>query len=207
MAYSLGVKTILVTGFEVFGDHASNPTGDAVRAFFAAPELRRIGSFLVLPVTWRGAAQVLLAKRAREHARGVISFGLSPRATELRIERVAFNQTERGLVDNAGEPGTGEALVSGAPDRLVTSSLVGDGVRDALVQRRIPVVDSDDPGRYVCNATYYSTLLAARSGGFASLFVHVPPTVVTGREAPVNTLHDWIREAVLAFARVMTQTQ
>jgi pyroglutamyl-peptidase len=44
----------------------------------------------------------------------------------------------------------------------------------ALTKAGLPVAASDDAGGYVCNATFYRSLIAAPEGRMVG-FVHVPP--------------------------------
>ena len=202
MADSTSMRTVLVTGFESFGVHSRNPTGDAIRVLSADPELMRVASFLVLPVTWRGAPEILVARRWRERSLGCLAFGLAAKSSEMRIERAAYNVSAADAVDNAGVRGTGEPLVPGSPE-IVHASRHADAIRDALIAVGAPVVDSNDPGRYICNATYYAALCAGSQFGFDALFVHVPPTRSSGGVLADETLRAWMRGAILRYAAVL----
>jgi pyroglutamyl-peptidase len=197
--YSRAMRRLLVSGFEAFGNAARNPTADAVRALSADPELMAIASFVVLPVTWDGAAAVLRARRVREGARAWLGFGVAGPEHRVRVERFAYNEARSSMRDNAGVLRCGEPLRVGGEARFEAQADLADGLRAALEKRGVPVVDSRDAGRYVCNATYYAMASAARSEGFEALFVHVPQTASSGGTIVDATVRAWTREAIVAF--------
>jgi pyroglutamyl-peptidase len=188
--------TLLVTGFERFGTHADNPTAEAVRALARAGSFEGRAAFAVLPVTYGGAFAVLRARAERERVRACLLFGLGNRPA-VCVERAAYNATEAAVADNAGDVRAGAPLREGGVDAVQTRGPL-EAVRDALAGAGAPVVLSDDPGRYVCNATYYRVLTAEAPWAPASLFVHVPPTEALGGKYPQRALEQWVSAAVSA---------
>ncbi len=194
------MRPLLVSGFEAFGGGARNATRDALRVLSADPELMAIASFVVLPVTWRGAASVLRARRLREGARAVLAFGMAGPPHEMRVERYAYNEMRAPMADNAGIRCDGDAIDAHGVARIETRGDHADRVRAALDSKGVPATDSHDPGRFVCNATYFAMLTAAALEGFDTLFVHVPATATSGGSLADATVRVWMRDTVVAYA-------
>jgi pyroglutamyl-peptidase len=188
--------TIVVTGFEAFGAYPLNPTAEVVRRLARAPLPTGRLVPLVLPVTWSGAAAVLLARMAREGAHGCLLFGLAAESRAMRVERCAHNRMEAGGADNAGVQLQGESIVPEGAAQLWTDGPY-EAVQAALVEAGAPVAYSDDPGRFVCNATYYRAL--ATEAGRRAVFVHVPATRALGGALEEATLAAWMQAAIEGY--------
>lgn len=166
---------ILVTGFEPFGPHAANPSGELAKAL----DGRRVGPCLVasavLPVHHREAARrarLLLEELAPVV---VLHTGLAEGRARLALERVAVNIMDYRLADNAGYRAEGEPCVPGGPAAYF-STLPLTEILDALRGDGIPAYLSNTAGTFLCNQTLYATLhaieqreLRTRAG-----FLHLP---------------------------------
>lgn len=190
-----GSNTLLVTGFEPFGDDAVNPTGDAVRALAAARPWGDRVRFAVLPVTWSGASRVLLARADHDDVDACLMFGVAGPAPALRVERTAWNLADAKIPDNAGVTRRDEPLDARGPARAQTAYDV-DALCDALAAQDVPATRSDDPGRYICNALYYAALTARRRWSRDALFVHVPATRALGGVVAEADARAWIERAI-----------
>jgi len=150
--------TFLVTDFEPFAEHRTNPSWDALEllrpAWPASIELRR------LPVDYRAAHLELRAAIAALAPRAVLCTGLA-RGDVFRLER------------RARQPA---ALLSVPGEAESVGRWPWDEMRAALDAAGAPHVDSDEAGQYVCESTYWSLLNLAdpprpiESAGF----LHVP---------------------------------
>ncbi len=194
----MATNTVLVSGFESFADVADNPSGAVVRRMRRHADGGGELDFVVLPVTWAGAARVLLARADKAEARGVLMFGVSARDTEIRVERCAWNLAEAEVPDNAGVRKKGEALTPGGAERVDTAFPV-----DALIERLrgedVPVRTSEDPGRYICNALYHAVLTSGRPYAKDALFVHVPPTSEAPGGVTLDALERWMGRVVEGY--------
>jgi pyroglutamyl-peptidase len=133
---------------------------------------------VVLPTEYRRSWAVLRRLYARFAPDVVVHFGVSGKAGEITIERLARCRSAPDFPDAAGyAPLSGRAYRSG-PDAL-SATLPVEAIASALQAAKIPVALSDDAGIYVCNATLYRSLYAARGDRLAG-FVHVPPSAVNG---------------------------
>lgn len=155
--------SVLVTGFEPFGEHPVNPSQLLAEALDG----------VVLPVSYARAPQVLRAAIDEREPDVVLCFGLAETRTAVAVERFAHNLDEASTVDNDAAAGSGGEIEPAGPvayrTRLPVESIVA-----ALEAAQIPVEISRDAGGYLCNHVFYllmHTLGPNQLGGF----VHVPP--------------------------------
>jgi pyroglutamyl-peptidase len=155
--------TVLVTGFEPFGEHEVNPSQ------LLAEELGGV----VLPVSYARAADALRAAIRERDPELVLCFGLADTRAAVSVERFAHNLDEAATTDNDSASGTGREIDPAGPLAL-RSTLPVDEIVSALRDRGLPAEISRDAGGFLCNHVFYvlmQTLKPGRSGGF----VHVPP--------------------------------
>lgn len=180
---------ILVTGFEPFGPHATNPSEDLAKAVSGRRLEACAVESVVLPVHHAEAWARLRPILAETDPVAVLHLGLAGARSRIALERVAVNVMDYGLPDNAGYRAAGEACVAGGPAAYL-STLPLAAMLQALAAEGIPAYLSNTAGTYLCNQTMYMTLheierreLRARAG-----FLHVPllPAMVaaTGEDAP-----------------------
>jgi pyroglutamyl-peptidase len=193
-------RPLLVTAFEPFANATINPSEAGVRALERGRHASRI-RVLVLPVTYDGAAALLAERMRTENPVGVLSFGLSRDATGLVVESSAYNLRDASAPDNAGVIRTGVPVIAKAPERFEAGA-IADRVARSLEAKSVPVLRSTDPGRYVCNSTYYAALFHAR--GRPVLFVHVPATTPIGGAVEPGTLETWMELAVESMLEAST---
>lgn len=174
---------IVVTGFEAFGGHPSNPSEEIAKAV----DGRVIGGHTVraaiLPVHHTDAARAAARLLGEHEPVAVLHVGLAAGRARLAFERVAVNVMDYECPDNAGYQAHGEPCVAGGPAAYL-STLPLPAILDALGREGVPAYLSNTAGTYLCNQTLYSTLHAiaserrrARAG-----FMHVPlsPAMVAG---------------------------
>jgi len=172
---------IIVTGFEPFGEHPSNPSGEISKTVDGRVIAGQTVRAAILPVhhmeTARAAARLL-----DEHApQAVLHVGLAAGRARLALERVALNVMDYELADNAGYRASGEPCVADGPVAYL-ATLPLAAILDALALEGIPGYLSNTAGTYLCNQTLYATLHTIATGGRRTIagFMHVPlsPTLV-----------------------------
>lgn len=168
-----GPRTVLLTGFEAFDGHGVNASWLAVEAVRDAWDRPERLVTARLPVSFRGARQVLRTHVAEHVPDVVLCVGEAARPT-VSIERVAVNLIDARIPDNDGSAPVDVPVVAGAPAAFFS----GLPVKACLVAAQAtgaPVEVSGTAGSYVCNATFYALMhLLARHPGVAGGFVHVP---------------------------------
>lgn len=166
---------ILVTGFEPFGGHPSNPSEEIAKAV----DGRTIGGELVraavLPVHHVEAGRAAVRLLGEHRPRAVLHVGLAAGRARLALERVAVNVMDYECADNAGYQARGEPCVAGGPAAYL-ATLPLPGILEALGRDGLPGYLSNTAGTYLCNQTLYSTLHAISVEGRRTIagFMHVP---------------------------------
>ena len=156
------MEKIALTGFTVFGSHDENPTSIMAQKLGKEDWINA----KVLPVSFSRAPQEALELEGK----CLLMTGLAAGRKEITLERFAYNEKKASIPDNDGEKAAGEKLKEGGEDMLETRVDL-DSLLSILRENEIPTSISTDPGRYVCNALYYSAL---SDNSRPSLFVHFP---------------------------------
>lgn len=183
---------VLVTGFGPFPGVGRNPSGELLPAL-AGPGVRT----LLLPVEYRGAADVLADALPRLRPGVALLFGVASSGTVVQVEGVARNHGSVGTPDVSGWAQGGRPLRDGAPDTY-PASLPVEPLVAAVAATGRPVVASSDAGGYVCNATFYAALHVIATAGLPTRcgFVHVP-----GRAGWSADEHEAVARICLETAR------
>ncbi|MCT1689768.1 pyroglutamyl-peptidase I [Brevibacterium sp. p3-SID960] len=177
---------VLVTAFEPFGEHETNPTIAAAEA--VARECPGVVTE-VLPVEFEAATARIRELMDEHQPHTVISLGLAAGRTEITPERVAINVMDAPIPDNSGAQPIDEPVVKGGPAAHFLT-LPNKAIVQALKDEGIPASLSNTAGTYVCNAVAYAAAeYAARfndsfsSGGAVRAgFIHVPAAPGSGSE-------------------------
>ncbi|XP_051989691.1 pyroglutamyl-peptidase 1 [Xyrauchen texanus] len=166
-------KTVVVTGFEPFGDHTVNASWVAVQ------ELEKLGlgddinlHVAEVPVEYQ-AVQNLLPSLWKQHLpQLVVHVGVSGMATTVTLEQCGHNHGYMRL-DNCRFCPESRCCMEGGPD-CIHSVINMDAVCERVnaSELGVTVSVSKDAGRYLCDYTYYTSLSL---GDGRSAFVHVPP--------------------------------
>lgn len=166
-------KKILLTGFEPFGNMATNPSEELVRSL---AECRMDGielSTMILPVEYHRAMDIIREKVGLYDV--VVMFGVARSRQEVSVERVAINLMDAASADNAGYRPVEEPIAPDGPTAYF-STLPVKQVVSYLKERGITCKISNSAGTYVCNAIYYAALHHAATHGLNTqcVFIHLP---------------------------------
>ena len=175
---------IYVTGFGPFGSVRENPTMKLIdwlrtRAeALQADGIKIMGTHIVevsASAARDSSSEIEAVMSECTGPKCVLHLGVCVGAKKLLLECRAFNTANFSIPDVRGWVAQGEAIVDGAPKcghtKLPVTQLLCD-LHDAGVAAEV----SSNPGTYICNYIYYSSLDAAsRSKNAASvMFVHTP---------------------------------
>ena len=172
------MHTVLVTGFERFGEHSSNPTEEAVRELpgvIAGAEVVTA----VLPVEFGRCADVALGLVRGHSPDAVVLTGLAAGRRAVTPERVAINVRDiagEGVADNTGASPRDQPVVESGPDGLF-ATLPNREIVERLLAAGIPAELSASAGTFICNETMYAVLHSLRplgAGAPRAGFIHVP---------------------------------
>lgn len=168
-------RPVLVTGFEPYGGRGRNPAHEAMQALHD----RVIGGRRVvgigLPVSLGRMPGIAAAMLNDINPGVVISLGLWPGESLVRLERLAVNIADFEIADNEGVLAVDREVQASEPAALM-STLPLRAIERAMLDAGIPARLSATAGTYLCNACLYSFLVAARQhpDPVACGFIHVP---------------------------------
>jgi pyroglutamyl-peptidase len=168
-------RIALVTGFEGYGGRGRNPAGEIAKAL----DKQTIGGCAVvgrqLPVSYEKLSKGLTDLMQELQPEIVISVGLWPGESVIRLERIGINCADFEIPDNEGCMVTDMPITNNA-GAAVMATLPNRHIRSALLKAGIPTRISSTAGTFLCNATLYSTLSFAQTMRKAPLtgFMHVP---------------------------------
>ena len=136
---------IVVTGFEAFGGHPSNPSEEIAKSV----DGRVIGGHTVraaiLPVHHTDAARAAARLLVEHDPVAILHVGLASSRARLAFERVAVNVMDYDCPDNAGYQARGEPCVAGGPVAYL-STLPLPAILEALAREGIPAYLSNTAG-------------------------------------------------------------
>jgi pyroglutamyl-peptidase len=162
---------ILVTGFGPFPGVLRNPTQQLALRLHG----QHIRGVEVVAEAWPTTLAGLDYRRRSAvlwwQPDLVVHLGVHGTAQAIHLERTAHNAVDFRVADAAGHQPLPGLLLADGPGQWQTA-LPAQELAQTLVAAGLPAHVSDDPGRYLCNATYALSL--ADDHGPAALFVHVP---------------------------------
>jgi pyroglutamyl-peptidase len=168
-----GAKVVLVTGFEPFGIHTTNPSQVIAETLNGSTlnDAEIIG--IVLPVNF--TASVEKAREAIElyHPDVVISLGLNAKAEFIEVEKIGVN-IKRYPKDD-GSWSFPQRIDTNGPFLRISHLKANDIVRK-IRDADIPAKQSFFAGSYICNALFYGLLGYTKDQGLNTSigFIHVP---------------------------------
>lgn len=167
---------LLLTAFDPFGGHGTNPALEAVNRVSG-----RIGGCEIIkamiPTVFEDAIQAAAAEIDRCQPDAVLCVGLAGGSTALCVERVAINIDDAIIPDNLGNQPIDQPIVPGGP-AAIFSTLPIKAMVQSIQEAGLPAQVSNSAGTFVCNHLMYGVLhfiqdkrLNIRAG-----FLHVPCT-------------------------------
>ena len=165
----------LVTGFVPYGGRGRNPAAEISTALDGRTILGMPVIGRTLPVSYSEIRRSVEELLDELRPRIVISLGLWPGATTIRVERVGVNVADFEIPDNTGRLANDELIV-GNGSAAMFATLPIRKIERALLDAGIPARVSNSAGTFLCNACLYSFLSAAdtRADHPACGFMHVP---------------------------------
>jgi pyroglutamyl-peptidase len=162
------MTTILLTGFEPFGNATSNPSGEIVKQISGDNIVTAI-----LPVAYAQSAERLLSLIEQHRPDVVICLGQAEGRTAITPERVAINLDDARLSDNEGVLRNDVKILDDGPDAYFSTLPVNDIVA-AIKAQGIPAAVSLSAGAFLCNHVFYVAQNKFAGSDVRSGFVHVP---------------------------------
>ncbi len=183
-------KTILLTGFEPFGESDVNPSILACRRL----DGREFNGFKVvveeIPLRFHEIRDILESFIEEHRPAAVVCTGQS-KGPSIAVERVAVNVADARRPYNCGYQPVDEKLNENGPAAYFTR-LPFRKLLEALKESKIPAILSNSAGAYGCNQIFYHLMdyLAREGIDIPAGFIHVPslPEQVIDKNMPSMTV-------------------
>ena len=165
-------ERIIVTGFEAFSDFKNNISQEIAELISAEDVNDFKISTSILSVDESGSREISDRIERGEKIGAVLHLGFSESATEILLERYARNKFQMRIPDNSGRKLT-SGTISPGKSKLETE------IPTNFIEKHLMGVSAirwnEDAGGFVCNETYFRSLLASSSNGLPLvLFIHLP---------------------------------
>lgn len=167
-------NTILLAGFEPFGEFTVNPSELVARELDGEVIGGCTIKSIVLPVVFGEAGDTLIEAINDFNPKLVICLGLAADRKEISIERLAVNLDDARMPDNAGSQPVDQLITLDGPSACWSTLPVKDLVA-TLQEQGIPSSLSMSAGTFVCNHVFYR-LMQCLDGNSAIRggFIHLP---------------------------------
>ncbi|UJR31268.1 hypothetical protein I4U23_018768 [Adineta vaga] len=167
------IPIILITGFGPFRSVLNNPSWEVAKALKTFLEWTRPLHIILhqIQVTYDDVTKQVPDYWIQYNPTLVIHIGVAKGAREIRLEKYACNTGYCHADKNGIVPETGQCIKNNAPNVLMTHVPLNDIC--ACVRRRInlPIVVSENAGRYLCEYIYYQSLFIDSN---RTIFIHIP---------------------------------
>lgn len=171
-------QPLLLTGYEPFGDHESNPTAEVARELDGAKIAGHEVVGEVLPVEFGRAGEEMERLIERHDPAAVLATGLAAGRAGVSVERVGVNVADcAGVPDNTEAEPRNERIRDGE-QAAYFATLPVVSVVEALLDAEIPARISNTAGTHCCNNVLYRTraYVEREELNVPTGFVHLPLT-------------------------------
>ncbi|GAA0198693.1 peptidase [Haladaptatus pallidirubidus] len=170
--------TLLLTGYEPFGDHDENPSAVVARGLDGEEIAGHEITGHVLPVEFERTAGEMQTLVETHDPTAIAATGLAAGRAGISVERVGINVNDCGSTsDNAdAEPRNERIRPDDRAGYFATLPVVS--VVEELLENGIPARVSNTAGTHLCNNVLYSTraYLESEKRDVPMGFVHLPCT-------------------------------
>ena len=165
-----GGKVILVTGFKPFGNHDENPSELIAEDLNGSTieDVKIVG--ISLEVEWNASYRKAIEVIKRYNPCAVVSIGLAPESSVIRLEKLAINLRWSGHFPFIC------FILKYSPLFLWTDTNLHE-ISAEMKKENIPSRVSYFAGLYVCNYLFYRLLYYKEKNDpeMKVIFIHVPP--------------------------------
>lgn len=170
--------TVFITGFEPYGDLGANHSWDVANGV-AEVLGKDAHNPVLLSVDEKGSrypGKLIM----RGETMGMILLGIAPKRRKICLEYRAKNEFKMNIKDNTGRKISDKRISIDGPDYII--STVDKSILSRFADQHDGVELSMDCGGFVCNETYFRTLLVELEDSYSDqlnrnsiLFIHLPP--------------------------------
>lgn len=195
----MGVE-VWLTGYEPFGEHQTNISQQIAEYLVDFNDMISIGPPLgpmtaesreisveiksqILTVDKAGSESIssMIAGSDTVLPQAIIHLGLAENRDVISLEATAFNELDFRIADNEGRQVSSGVITDSSNNLLHTTAPIN--LLMAEFDDEELICKSEDPGRFICNETYFKTLQAVEQADLRErmnrvipvLFIHLPP--------------------------------
>lgn len=154
---------IIITAFSAFGGLTNNSSEEVLKLL--SNQYHKV----VLPVSYQRAPRLLEELVLSNQPDALICLGQAGSSSNIRLEQMAYNEANALVPDEDQVTLTHHVLVNEGQSDLRTLFPIKEWVHNLQLEHH-PLEVSCNPGRYVCNATYYRALSIIPN----TIFIHLP---------------------------------
>ena len=163
---------LVVTGFEPFSDFKRNISQQVVELISEEGELDFKISTYILSVDELGSRQISDRIERGEKFDVVLHLGFSENANDILLERYARNNFQMKIKDNSGRLRSSGRI---SPGKEILETKVPRNFIENYLGDFSKIRWNEDAGGFVCNETYFRSLLASSDNiRPIVLFIHLP---------------------------------
>jgi len=177
---------VLLTGFTPFSSHTTNISEDVLREISISGIEGLETTTMLLPVDEDGSKMPTTEILNGPDYSAILLLGYSAGIDKIHLERFGRNQYEMIIPDNSGRQIKMGVIVNDAPTAIKTNAPAH--VIDEELDDNDNIIWSEDAGGFVCNETYFRTLLAAGMSEESKpvvLFMHLPDEGIISKEEQI----------------------
>ncbi|MCG7499652.1 pyroglutamyl-peptidase I [Vibrio sp. Of7-15] len=202
------MKTVLMTGFEPFGNDTINPSLEAVKQLDGCLLDGGIIVTCQVPVVHDKAIATVASTIEKYQPDHVITIGQAAGRDAITPERVAINIDDYRIEDNEGNQPIDSAIIPNGPTAYF-STLPIKAIVHRLTEHGIAAQISNSAGTFVCNHLFYGIQHYLRSSTITHGFIHIPliPEQTTNTNHPSMDLETIIKGLKVAAQAVVHHKQ
>ena len=200
------MKTILLTGFEPFGDSHINPSIEACKPLDGKDYNGYRVKVVEILLRFDEVRPSLVKAIEKTKPSAVICTGQAG-SSMIRLERVAINVADARIAYNCGKQPVDEPIVDDGPVAYF-STLPLRKMLAAIEEEKVPVTISNSAGTFGCNHIFYDLMhyIEEEELGIPGGFIHVPslPEQAIKKQGPSMSL-DLIVKALETAVKVIAE--
>ena len=176
----MGAPSVLITGYPKFSDFEHN-VSEKILLLLKQMDFGKTKIFTeLLSVDEFGCNLTADKIKSGETFDVIIHLGFSSKSDKIRFEKYAYNEYKMSQPDNSGRCISNGEIIKNQKGRHHTNADLLPLNYEFKAESHVEW--SEDPGRYICNETYFNTLNAINKNPIYNnikvIFIHLPPEYI-----------------------------
>ena len=176
----MGATSVLITGYPKFSNFEHN-VSEKILSLLKQMDFGKTKIFTeLLSVDEFGCNLTADKIKSGETFDVIIHLGFSSKSDKIRFEKYAYNEYKMSQPDNSGRCISNGEIIKNQKGRHHTNADLLPLNYEFKAESHVEW--SEDPGRYICNETYFNTLNAINKNPIYNnikvIFIHLPPEFI-----------------------------